>query len=285
MNKDAPMRRLEAKVAIVTLASEGQPAAQARRFVAEGARVVIADAKREKGEALAAELGEHALFVDHDVAEAASWTRLVQITEAAFGGVDILVNGPGINCTGLIQDTTVEQFNNLVRLNQLGPWLGMRAMIEPMGRRGGGAIVNNSSASVIVGLPGKCAYAGTKGALRAMSGIAARELGQYNIRVNSVLAAAVATELEFNRGFTIEQLNEQCANLPIPRIAMADEIASAIVFLASDEASYITGAELLVDGGTTAAPLQSPLLRDRIKVADRPSSDPPVAASPALKEI
>jgi 3alpha(or 20beta)-hydroxysteroid dehydrogenase len=142
-------------------------------------------------------------------------------------------------------------------------------MIEPMGRRGGGAIVHNSSASLNAGLAGKCAYAGTKGALRTMSGIAARELGQYGIRVNSVLAAAVMTELEIKRGFTREQLDQQCANLPIPRIADADEIASAIVFLASDEAAYITGAELLVDGGSTAAPLASPLLRDRVNLAER----------------
>jgi 3alpha(or 20beta)-hydroxysteroid dehydrogenase len=267
------MRRLEGKVAIITRASEGQGAAIARRFVAEGAKVVIADTRRENAEAVAAELGDKGAFIYCDISEEASWATLVKETEKLFGGIDVLVNGGGINCTGLMQNTSVEQFMNLVKLNQLAPWLGMRAMIEPMSRRGGGAIVSHSSAALVAGLPGKCAYAGTKGALRAMSSIAARELGQYDIRVNSVLAAAVATELEFSR-YTLEQLNEQCAGLPIPRIAMADEVASAFVFLASDESAYITGAEIVIDGGLTAAPLESPLLRDRVRKADRAASAP-----------
>jgi 3alpha(or 20beta)-hydroxysteroid dehydrogenase len=262
------MHRLKGKVAILTLAGEGQGAAQARRFVSEGAKIVIADRITEKGEAVAAELGNDAIFVHHDNTDEASWNELVAAAEKAWGGIDILVNGGGLNCTGLLQDTSTEQFMNLVRVNQLGPWLGMRAMIAPMSKRGGGAIVNNSSAAVIAGLPGKSAYAGTKGGLRAISAIAARELGQYGIRVNTVMAAAVATELNLGH-FTLEQLNEQCAGLPIPRIALADEVASAVVYLASEEAAYITGAELVIDGGQTAAPLESPLIQHRVKQSSR----------------
>lgn len=258
------MGRLEGKVALITGAAQGQGAAQARRFVAEGARVAIADTLRDKGEALAAELGEAARYVHLDVGDEAGWTAAVTQTESAFGHLDTLVNGGGINCTAYVEDTSVDQFMELVRINQLGPWLGMRAMIAPMQRAGGGAIVNNSSASVVAGLPGKSAYAGTKGAMRAMTGIVAREFGAFNIRVNSVLAAAVATELNLAQA-TLEQLDAQCADLPIPRIALADEIASAVVFLASDESSYTTGAELVVDGGQTAAPLHVSLAAHRAR--------------------
>jgi 3alpha(or 20beta)-hydroxysteroid dehydrogenase len=260
----AATRRLEGKVAIITFAAQGQGAAQARMFAAEGAKVIVADTDRAKGEAVAAEFGDRGCFIYLDVGDESNWATLVEDAEKAFGGIDILVNGGGANCTALMQDTSVEQFHDLVRQNQLGPWLGMRAMIAPMSRRGGGSIVNNSSASVLAALPGKSAYAGTKAGLKGISGIAARELGAYGIRVNSVMAAAVATELNLAK-FTLEQLDQQCAELPIPRIGLADEVARAVLFLASDESSYTTGAELVVDGGQTAAPLRPTLVQHQVK--------------------
>jgi 3alpha(or 20beta)-hydroxysteroid dehydrogenase len=258
--------RLEGKVAIITGGAQGQGAVQARRFVAEGAKVAIADTLRDKGEALAAELGAAARFVDLDVGDENSWSAAIEQVERAFGHLNVLVNGGGINCTAFIEDTSVAQFMELVRINQLGPWLGMRAMIAPMQRCGGGAIVNNVSASVVAGLPGKSAYAGTKGAMRAIGSIVAREFGAFNIRVNSVLPGAVATELNLAQA-SLEQLDAQCADLPIPRIGLADEIARAVVFLASDESSYTTGAELVIDGGQTAAPLNVSLASHRAQRA------------------
>jgi 3alpha(or 20beta)-hydroxysteroid dehydrogenase len=257
--------RLDDRVAIITGAAAGQGEAQVRLFAAEGARVVIADSAelRSAGEALAEEVGPAATFYGFDVADEQAWARLVAATVDRWDRLDVLVNGPGTNHTALMLDTDVADFERVVRTNQLGPWLGMRAVAPAMAASGGGSIVNIISASVVVGLVGKSVYAGSKHAMRGMSAIAARELGAMGIRVNAVLPGGIATPALEARYSSADELNEQFADQPIPRIGRSEEVAQTVLFLASDEASYCTGAEVLVDGGLTAAPLPSPLTEHR----------------------
>ena len=263
--------RIAGKVAIITGAARGQGEAQARMFVAEGANVVIADVLDEPGRAVVAELGDRARFSHLDVSDEAGWDATIAETLEMFGTIDILVNGAGVNHTGLMEDTTVDDFLRMVHINQLGPWLGMRAVMAPMRDAGGGSIVNVISASVIVQLVGKSAYAGSKGGMRAITQIAARELGRFHIRVNAVLPGGVATPMTKEFWPTNEEYDARFGDQPIPRIGQADEVARAVLFLASDEASYCAGTELLVDGGLTAAPLRSPLEQHDASWAGRPS--------------
>jgi 3alpha(or 20beta)-hydroxysteroid dehydrogenase len=251
--------KLDGKVALITYGASNQGVAQVRLFVAEGALVCIADVLDKQGDALAAELGDRVFYQHLDVGREEGWSDAVQAVLARWGRIDILVNGGGTNHTGLMEDTSVADFLRLVDTNQLGPWLGMRSMIGPMAAGGGGAIVNLISASVKGGLVGKTAYAGTKCALEGMSRIAARELGRHGIRVNSVLPGGIAAQGMTGGLPTTPEALAQFSELPIPRIGEADEVARAVLFLASDDASYCTGAELLVDGGLMSAPGRSPL--------------------------
>lgn len=252
------MGRLEGKVALISFGARGQGAAQARMFVAEGARVVIGDPDQSFGAALAEELGPNARYQPLDVGEPASWKAAVDACEQAFGRLDILVNGIGINFTAPIEDTTVEDFQRVVRNNQLGPLLGMQAVIAPMRRAGGGVIVNLISAGAVASFANKAIYGGSKYALRGMNAVAARELGRHGIRVNAVLPGGVATELNMRDAETLEGLDSEYADEPIQRIGRPDDVARAVVFLASDDAAYCTGSELTVDGGVTAATLRPP---------------------------
>jgi 3alpha(or 20beta)-hydroxysteroid dehydrogenase len=252
------MGRLEGKVALISFAARGQGVAQARLFVAEGARVMIADADEAHGQALADELGPNARFHPLDVGDPQSWAGATAACEQAFGRMNVLVNGIGVNFTAPIEDTTVEDFQRVVRNNQLGPLLGMQAAIAPMRRCGGGVIINLISAGSIVSFANKAIYGGTKYALRGMTGVAARELGAYGIRVNAVLPGGVATELNAGDSQALADLDAEYKNEPVQRIGRPEDVARAVLFLASDEASYCSGSELTVDGGVTAATLRPP---------------------------
>ena len=189
------MGLLDDRVAIITGAARGQGAAAARRFVEEGARVVIADVADDTGEILAKELGEAARYRRLDVSSEDDWAAVVQETVADFGRLDVLVNNAGVLHFAAIEDTTVADFERVVRINQFGCFLGMRAVVGPMAASGGGSIVNVSSVEGLAGMPFVIAYSGTKFAIRGMTKVAALEFGPRKIRVNSVHPGMIDTKM------------------------------------------------------------------------------------------
>jgi 3alpha(or 20beta)-hydroxysteroid dehydrogenase len=244
------MGKLEGKVALITGSARGQGATEARLFLAEGARVVITDVLDKLGTHLVAELGPDTTYCHLDVSSETDWRAAVRHTLDVFGALHILVNNAGINVTRRIEDTTVEEFMRIVSINQLGSWLGIKSVMEPMRAAGGGSIVNIVSCAVVAGIAGKTAYVGSKHAMRGISRAAAGELGHYGIRVNAILPGGIDSDM--TRGVLGP---DRFAGNPIPRIGRPDEVAQAVLFFASDESTYCTGSELLVDGGHTATPL------------------------------
>jgi len=245
----AVAERLAGRRALVTGGAHGLGQAIVRAFVAEGARVAIGDIDEDAGRALAAELGPDALFVPLDVGSEEQWEAAVATTVEELGGLCIGVNNGGIVVHASLADTTLEDYERIVRVNQIGTFLGLRTMAEPM-KLEGGSIVNISSIRGMVGAAGLLAYTSTKFAVRGMTKVAALELGEFGIRVNSVHPGAVATRLAGD--VDPEVLDERFAAQPIGRIARPAEIAAMVVFLASDESSYSTGSEFVCDGGVTA---------------------------------
>jgi 3alpha(or 20beta)-hydroxysteroid dehydrogenase len=242
--------RLSGKVALVTGAASGQGAAHARRFVAEGARVMLTDVLVEAGRELAAELGDAAAFAELDVRDGGAWTRVVGNTAQRFGPPTVLVNNAGIarHCSILEEDQL--EWQRVIDVNLTGCWHGMRAVAPGMQGAGGGSIVNISSNAAMVGFANLAAYTASKWALRGLTKCAALEFGAARIRVNSVHPGAVDTPmLNFDAGES-----SRFAAQPIPRAARPEEIADAVLFLASDESSFITGAELVIDGGMIIGP-------------------------------
>ncbi len=251
------MQRLDGKVAIITGAARGQGAAEARLFVEEGARVVIGDVLAAELAEFADELGEAATALEWDVADEAGWSSAVEVAEQ-LGGCDVLVNNAAIVHFSAIDDTTLEDYRRVVDINQIGCFLGMKSVIPMMKRRGRGSIVNISSIDGLQSKNSLCAYSASKWAIRGMTKTAAIELGPHGIRVNSVHPGGVNTIM----GNPLESKDLETAPYKaqaIPRIGEVDEVAAAVLFLASDEASYVTGAELSVDGGW-AAGTRNPLL-------------------------
>jgi 3alpha(or 20beta)-hydroxysteroid dehydrogenase len=250
------MGQLDAKVAVITGGARGMGAAHARRFVAEGARVVITDLADDDGRTLAAELGEHCHFVHHDVASEEGWLQVVDDATSRFGGLDIVVNNAGVHWTKAIEDETVEGFLTAVNVNLLGTFLGIRSAIAPLRARGGGSIINIASLAGATGLGWHGAYGASKWGVRGLSRTAANELGADGIRVNAVLPGAVETNmLPPDRS---GQGDTRFARLPLGRSGQPDEISSIVLFLASDASSYVTGAEFAVDGGSSAGPPLTP---------------------------
>jgi 3alpha(or 20beta)-hydroxysteroid dehydrogenase len=243
--------RLDGKVAIVTGAARGQGEAEARLFVAEGARVVVADVLANEGAAVASSLGDAAVFAPLDVTDEDQWRSAVDLAEERFGPVDVLVNNAGVLMFQSIDKTDPADFERVMRINVHGVFLGIRAVTPSMERAGGGSIVNISSTAGLTGLPFLGAYVASKWAVRGLTKTAAIDLGGKGIRVNSVhpggidtpMLAGTSPDAPFYR------------RLPVPRMGRADEAARAVLFLASDESSYTTGAELAVDGGATCGDL------------------------------
>ena len=247
--------RLEGKVAIVTGGAHGMGAAEARLFAREGARVVIADIREEDArqvEAEIAEAGGEAMFVELNVADEAAWESAVQQTVARFGKLDVLVNNAGISGSRETDFRSTDAWDRLMSINARGVFLGMKYAIPEMQKAGGGAIVNISSISGIVGQeyvhPG---YNASKGAVRIVTKAAAVQHAGEGIRVNSVHPGMMPPMLG-SENRDPAQRQASLANVPMGRPGEVDEVANAVLFLASDEASYITGAELVVDGGFTA---------------------------------
>ena len=249
------MGRLDNKVALITGAAGGQGAAAARRFVEEGAKVLIADIADEAGKALAGELGDNAAYQHLDVSAEDDWGAAVAAAEQAFGPVGILVNNAGILSFGAIEDTSLADYEKIIRVNQFGTFLGMRSVIPGMKAAGAGSIVNVSSVEGIAGMPYLVAYSASKFAIRGMTKVAAMELGKSNIRVNSVHPGMIDTNMI--RGVLGDNadaidLSPMGRKIPLRRVGRPEEIANVVVFLGSDESSYCTGGEFVADGGATA---------------------------------
>jgi 3alpha(or 20beta)-hydroxysteroid dehydrogenase len=241
--------RLAGKVALVTGGARGMGAAHVRRFVAEGAKVVFGDILEGDAADLASQLGESARFVHLDVCVAADWARAVEAAEAAFGPVSILVNNAGIVLRGTIETFSESDYRKVIDVNQLSVFLGMKSVFPSMRRAGSGSIINISSIAGLVGRPATVAYTASKFAIRGMTKVAAAEFGDFNIRVNSVHPGAVLTPMfsgmdeAVKRSLTVE--------LALKRLGDPDEVSSLVLFLASDESSYCTASEFVIDGGLT----------------------------------
>jgi NAD(P)-dependent dehydrogenase (short-subunit alcohol dehydrogenase family) len=248
------MDRLKGKVALISGGARGQGAAEARLFTAEGAKVVLGDVLDKETRALAEEINRNApksaLPIHLDVTRASDWRAAVDACEHEFGGLDILVNNAGIANAKGITETSEEDWDAIVAVNQKGVWLGMKAAITAMRKRGAGSDINISSIYGLIGSAGSAAYHGTKGAVRLLTKAAAVQYAPENIRVNSVHPGVIKTPM-------LEGLGELdiaaiTAMAPMKRAGTPEEVGYVVLFLASNEASFVTGAEYVVDGGYTA---------------------------------
>ena len=248
--------RLEGKVAIITGGARGQGATEARMFAREGARVVIGDVRDELGmqvEAEIRELGGEAVYLHLDVTSADDWQRAIDTAEQQFGKVDVLVNNAAIVLRKDIEETTSDDWDNIMAVNAKGVFLGARAVIPAMRRAGGGSIVNISSISGLVAI-GPPAYIATKGAVRLFTKSTAIQYASENIRANSIHPGSVDTDMrrEGLGSQTTEEIQARVDNIPLGRVGTTEDISYGALFLASDESSFMTGSELVIDGGYTA---------------------------------
>ena len=238
--------RLDGKVALITGGARGQGAAEARLFAAEGAKVLITDVLDDEGAALATELGGAVRYRHHDVTSAEEWAAAVEEATGTFGALNVLVNNAGIHSITRLEDETLDRFRRLIEVNLIGTFLGIQAALPAMRASGGGSIVNISSTAGMKGIPGHAAYGASKWGVRGLTKTAAAELGVDGIRVNSVHPGAIKTAM-LPGGPNAE---ERFAGLPLGRSGEAEEVANLVLFLASDESSYITGTEHVIDGGS-----------------------------------
>jgi 3alpha(or 20beta)-hydroxysteroid dehydrogenase len=246
------MKRLEGKVALISGGAGGQGEAEAKLFVEEGARVVLADVASDACEKIAAGLGDAAIGIRLDVTDENGWQAAVSTALDRFGRLDVLVNNAGIVRTGLLEGTSLEDYMAVIQVNQVGVFLGMRAVVAAMRDAGGGSIVNISSNAGLEGVEGVIGYVASKWAVRGMTKTAALELGEYGIRVNSVHPGGVDTPMINGPEFEGVDQDEVFGSQPIPRVGQPEEIARLVLFLASDESSFSTGSEFVADGGRMA---------------------------------
>jgi len=246
--------RLVGKVALITGAARGMGAAEALLFAREGAHVVVADVLDAEGRQVTDEINRshanHAVYVHLDVTKSAEWVSAVALGVQKFGRLDILVNNAGILSLAGVEATTEPEWQRVIDVNQKGVWLGMKTVAPAMRQSGGGSIINISSIYGLIGSGGSAAYHATKGAIRILSKTAAAEFAPANIRVNSVHPGLITTPMvePISPEFHQKIVSAGC----IKREGRPEEVAYGVLFLASEEASYVTGSELVIDGGYTA---------------------------------
>lgn len=247
------MGRLDGKVALITGGARGQGAAAARRFVAEGARVVIADVASEDGKALADELGAAAAYQELDVSDEDSWSAAVERVSTDFGRIDVLLNNAGVLHFAPLVQTTLADYQRVININQVGTFLGMRSIVDLMAASGGGSIINVSSVEGLAGVSYVTAYTASKFAIRGMTKVAALELGEKGIRVNSIHPGMIDTKMVRDAaGGGDVDVTPVGKKVALGRVGQPEEIAGVALFLASDDSSYCTGGEFIADGGATA---------------------------------
>ena len=249
------MGRLESKVALITGAALGMGRAHAKLFASEGAKVIVTDINEEAGrenvEAINKDGGE-AIFLKHDVANQSDWKKVIDKSVETYGKVDILVNNAGILLSKSLEDTSVDEWDLVMNINLRGVFLGCREIIPAMNKAGGGSIVNISSIYGLIGAPDCAAYEASKGGVRLLTKAAAVDLIKHNIRVNSIHPGMIKTEMTKGLADIPEAAAGIAAKVLLGRMAEPEEVSKAVLFLASDESSYVHGSELVVDGGYTA---------------------------------
>jgi 3alpha(or 20beta)-hydroxysteroid dehydrogenase len=251
------MGRLDGKVALITGGARGMGKSHVRHFVAEGAQVVFGDVLDDKGAKVAAGLDQRSCrYIHHDVTSEAQWAAAVAAAVDTFGKLDVLVNNAGVLKFAPIADMPLDDFRRILEVNAVGCWLGMKTAIEPMKAAGGGSIINISSIEGFTGAAGLSAYSASKFAIRGMTKVAARELGQFGIRVNSVHPGGVITSMILSQAEAADQMDPEAflKAMPLSRFAEPAEISRLVAFLASDESSYSTGSEFIADGGLLSGP-------------------------------
>lgn len=243
------MGQLDGKSILITGAAQGMGAVHARRFVEEGARVLLTDLQAEAGEKLAAELGEAAAFAEQDITSDADWDRVIARAVEHGGGLHGLVNNAAIWWTKPLVEEAADALRRMLEVNVVGSFLGIQKVVPAMREGGGGSIVNLSSIAGTRGIPDHASYGASKWAVRGLSKVAAVELGQWNIRVNTVHPGAIGGTGMFQ--VPESEHDTLFAEQPIGRPGERSEVSGLVIFLLSDQSSYVTGHEHVVDGGRT----------------------------------
>ncbi len=246
--------RLDRKVVLITGAAGGIGAAAARRMAQEGAQLLLTDADEQGAHRVARELGDgRAEAFGHDVTSEERWQQVVAHALDTHGCIDVLLNNAGVFLAAPLTDTLVEDFRRVIDINVTGVFLGMRSVTPAMIEQGAGSVINLSSVAGLMGSPFLMAYAASKWAVRGMSKVAAKELAPFGVRVNSLHPGQIDTDMNTRqRERTPELIDKLIRGIPLRRIGTPEEVADAIVYLASDESVYMTGSELVIDGGVTA---------------------------------
>ncbi|WP_066062136.1 SDR family NAD(P)-dependent oxidoreductase [Neobacillus soli] len=242
------MGKMDGKVAIITGAAQGMGAMHARKFVEEGAKVAVTDINMDAAQQLVDEIGENAIALKLDVSNADNWKEVVEKTEEKFGPVTVLVNNAGVGIFKPLEELTEKDFRLTFEIDELGVFLGMKTVVPSMKKAGVGSIVNISSVDGLVSAPTAIAYSASKHAVTGMTKGAATELGQFNIRVNSVHPGIIKTPMA-EQGDVAEYLKQLEQDIPLRRRAEVYEVSNLVIYLASDDSSYSTGAQFVVDGG------------------------------------
>ncbi len=243
------MERLENKVVMITGAAQGMGKIHAEKALEQGAKVIITDINEESGHQTESELKGEVMFIKHNVSDENDWKNVVQQTMDKWGRIDVLVNNAGITYNTPLEELTTDDYMKIVQINQLSVFLGMKTVAPIMKEQHKGSIINISSMNGLVG--GAIGYTDTKFAVRGMTKAASRELSPYNIRVNSVHPGVIQTPMLEQEGVK-EAVEEFKKTIPMRRVAQAEEVSNMVTFLASDDSSYSTGAEFVIDGGLTA---------------------------------
>ncbi len=247
--------RLQNKVALITGASKGIGAAQALMFAKEGAKIGVADILEEDGQKLASQVienGGEAIFIKLDVTSDPDWQYAINSIDKQFGKLNVLINNAAIYMRGIVEETTPEEWDLIMDINAKGPFLGTRAAIPAMRKSGGGSIVNIASFNSLVGTSTSSAYNASKAAVRLLTKSTAVQYAKESIRANSIHPGPIQTTM-FTSGFPDpESIEQRRASVPLGRIGTVSDVAYGSLFLASDESSYVTGSDLVIDGGWTA---------------------------------